>query len=59
MSDFVRLGVAVKCSVCGRAKKPIGRDSRDNGLCDYECEGYMLDPLPDNLWPGEKTEQLQ
>jgi hypothetical protein len=25
----------------------------DNGLCDWECEGYQKDPQPPHLWPGE------
>lgn len=49
-----RVGGAVQCAVCGRTKKPIGRDSFDNGLCSHECEGYRLEPLPDHLWPGEE-----
>lgn len=43
----------VKCAVCGRSKKPIGRDSRDNGLCDMECEGYREEPHPGYKWPEE------
>jgi hypothetical protein len=39
--------------VCGRLKKPLGRDSRDNGLCDCDCEGYRQPPEPGHLWPGE------
>ena len=48
-----KVGVAVECAVCHRRKKPIGRDSRDNGLCDGECEGYRQEPKPGSLWPGE------
>lgn len=44
------------CAVCGRPKKPMGRDSRDNGLCDSDCEGYYVNPLPGHLWPGEFSE---
>ena len=43
----------MECTVCHRRKKPIGRDSRDNGLCDQECEGYKLPPHPGHLWPEE------
>ena len=46
-------GVAVECMVCGRTKKPVGRDSMDNGLCSYECPGYRKDPRSGSLWPGE------
>lgn len=44
----------VYCTVCKRPKKPSGRDSMDNGLCDYECRGYRQDPQPPHLWPGEE-----
>lgn len=47
-------GEAVRCVVCHRTKKPIGRDSRDNGLCDYECEGYLQAPFVGSLWPCEE-----
>ena len=42
-----------QCALCGRTKKPLGRDSRDNGLCDHDCEGYRQPPHPGHLWPGE------
>lgn len=51
-----RVGLRVICTVCDRRKKPVGRDSRDNGLCDHECPGWHLDPQPDYLWPGELEE---
>lgn len=41
------------CTECGRRKKPSGRDSRDNGLCDDDCVGYRRSPYPGHLWPGE------
>lgn len=44
---------APKCRKCGRTKKPIGRDSLDNGKCDRDCPGYSEDPTPGHLWPGE------
>lgn len=43
----------VKCAVCGRRKKPIGRDSMDNGLCDRDCPGYSQEPHAGHLWPSE------
>ena len=46
-------GVAIYCTVCKRMKKPLGRDSMDNGLCDHECPGYDKKPCPMQLWPGE------
>lgn len=47
------VGEAVTCAECGRMKKPIGRDSVDNGLCDRECPGYDQPPHVGSLWPGE------
>lgn len=47
---------APNCAVCGRRKKPYGRYSRDNGLCDSDCEGYQMPPLAGHLWPGELAE---
>ena len=48
----------VTCTVCGRAKKPIGRDSQDNGLCDSDCEGYNLLPRPGYNWPNEEENEM-
>jgi len=47
----------VKCTVCGRMKKPIGRDSMDNGLCQHDCEGYRLEPLASQFWSD--TEEIE
>lgn len=47
------------CSICGLRKKPIGRDApaaMANGLCDHECPGYLENPQPGYLWPGERKE---
>jgi hypothetical protein len=41
------------CGVCNRRKKPIGRDSVDNGLCDSDCPGYREAPYPCQLWFDE------
>ena len=43
----------VYCTKCGRRKKPIGRDTSDNGLCTWDCEGYGEPPEPGHLWPNE------
>ena len=48
-----KVGIAVNCTVCARRKKPHGRDSRDNGLCDGDCEGYRQEPQAGSLWPSE------
>lgn len=63
MTDLNRMlvGLAVNCTTCGRRKKPIGRDAAAamaNGLCDDDCDGYRKDPLPGELWPGEKREDF-
>ena len=42
------------CEVCGRPKKPQGRDSMDNGLCDPDCDGYYDGEQPGHLWPDER-----
>jgi hypothetical protein len=54
------VGLSIVCKVCGRQKKPIGRDAplaMANGLCDSECEGYYNEPKPGYLWPGECRNQ--
>lgn len=53
-----RIGVTVRCLECGRTKKPLGRDSQDNGLCDHGCSRYYDYPRPDSLWPGETETQF-
>ena len=53
-----KIGMAVECTVCGRTKKPVGRDSMDNGLCSYECPGYREDPRSGSLWPGESESEF-
>ena len=53
------VGVAVYCTTCELWKKPNGRDAAAiiaNSLCDRDCPGYMEEPLPGHLWPGEKQE---
>lgn len=47
-----------ECTVCRRRKQPYGRDSRDNGLCDGECEGYHREPRAGHLWPSEWQEHV-
>lgn len=44
------------CTVCHRYKQPVGRSvplEMTNGVCSYECLGYLQDPTPGHLWPGE------
>lgn len=50
-------GPLVECRVCGLLKRPIGRSVplvMENARCDYECSGYREEPLPSELWPGER-----
>ncbi len=58
--DYER-GDSPVCSGCHKRKKPLGRSApleMANGLCDHECEGYMLEPKPHDLWPGETREEF-
>lgn len=47
------------CAVCGKQKAPWGRSApAELYLCwgDPDCKGYHLDPQPDTLWPGERSD---
>lgn len=57
----MRTGIAVYCTVCNLRKKPHGRSApleMANSLCDSECDGYALSPLPGYLWPSETAEDF-
>jgi len=42
------------CGLCGRSKKPFGRDAPpSSNYCSHGCGGYLRDPYPSQLWPGE------
>jgi hypothetical protein len=50
-------GRLVTCAVCGQQKHPLGRDPgvyAANGYCGHDCPGYMQEPRPGQLWPGER-----
>jgi len=52
----MKIGIAVYCEVCGLRKKPYGRSASPvmaNSLCDDDCAGYLSEPKPGDLWPGE------
>ena len=50
----VKGGPLVRCATCNQLKSPWGRDGGYYGPpCDWDCEGYELEPRPDTLWPGE------
>jgi hypothetical protein len=51
----MRIGVSVKCVVCGQNKCPRGRSAPLGAyLCDSEtCPGYAQEPRAGDLWPGE------
>ncbi len=56
MQDDERGPALVRCVVCDRSKKPVGRNApleMGSSLCDEECLGYRVEPLPSSLWPGE------
>lgn len=40
MGDGIGPATPVYCTVCGRRKKPMGRDSMDNGLCSWVSPNY-------------------
>lgn len=55
----MKVGVVVRCAVCGGVKKPIGRSaSLGTSHCDDECPGYRLAPFVGSLWPGETDEDF-
>ena len=56
-----RKGTEPECKTCGRVKVPIGRSvpmAMYGSSCGRECEGYLKDPQPDHLWPGEKQSEF-
>ena len=57
----MKVGIEVTCTVCGRVKSPRGRScppAYGGALCDSDCVGYRLEPLPGDLWPGENEEDF-
>lgn len=49
-----KVGIAVYCVICARMKQPVGRSApMDSALCEDECPGYWMTPLPGSLWPNE------
>ena len=45
------------CDVCGRPKKPWGRDAgaaAANGFCSNQCEGYTQEPQAGHFWSDEE-----
>lgn len=55
----LRVGVVVRCAVCGDMKKPIGRSGPlGASYCDDDCDGYRKEPYPGSLWPGETEEEF-
>ena len=49
-----KVGISRFCVVCGRMKKPVGRDAAwGMTYCTHDCDGYDKAPLPGSLWPGE------
>lgn len=53
-----RVGVVVRCVVCGRMKQPIGRAAPlAASYCHAaDCSGYWHMPYAGSLWPGETDE---
>jgi hypothetical protein len=58
MSDRDEVGPElVTCKLCERLKGVRGRDMgaiAGQGKCDWDCPGYMQEPIPSDLHPGEK-----
>jgi hypothetical protein len=55
----MKVGIEVRCTVCGYMKKPHGRSAPIGPYyCDEDCSGYNLAPLPGCLWPGETAEDF-
>lgn len=55
-----KIGILVRCSVCGKRKAPRGRSvplELNWSMCTSEpideCPGYRQAPLPGDLWAGE------
>lgn len=47
------------CTVCRRRKAPRGRSvpmEASTGYCNWQCDGYDLEPKPGHFWPGEEPE---
>ncbi len=54
-----KVGIRVRCAVCGATKKPMGRSTPLGGYyCDPECKGYYEEPKPGSLWPGESEQEF-
>lgn len=55
----MKVGIAVRCVVCGNVKKPIGRSAPImTAYCDADCRGYHTAPMPGSLWPNETEEEF-
>jgi hypothetical protein len=49
-----------ECTVCGRRKKPYGRDAgvhAANSYCGEDCPGYHQEPRAGHFWPGERANE--
>ena len=59
MTEPLRVGIAVTCTVCGQRKAPIGRSvPLEMYLCDRDCPGYRQAPSPGSLWLGETSDEF-
>jgi len=55
----MKIGIAVMCSECGLQKKPHGRSASDMiHYCDESCAGYLTEPKPGCMWPGETEKEF-
>ena len=59
MTEPLRVGIVVRCRVCGERKAPIGRSvPLAMSLCESDCPGYRQEPYPGSLWPGETSDEF-
>jgi hypothetical protein len=58
----MKVGIAVECAVCRRMKRPLGRAEPSSIFITCSpgdnCPGYLEEPLPGSLWPGETEEEF-
>ena len=56
-----RIGTSPECATCRHIMAPLGRSvplPLAGSMCNDDCPGYMDDPKPDQLWPGETAEEF-
>lgn len=55
----MKVGILVRCAVCGDMKKPIGRSGpMGASYCTDDCAGYRQPPFVGSLWPSESEAEF-